>query len=97
MNSNERIKKIKETRIKNGGYIVTNEQKIKISDSLKNLKYHSAVSMEICQYDLNNNKIREYPSIRNAELINKLSRGYLSFKLKNNNICKYKNYIWKLK
>ena len=92
----ERSEKIKLSRLKNGGYIVSDEQKKQISDTLKSKQLQSATSKKIEKYDLNGNFICEYPSFRKAEKDNMLYNGSLS---QNINVLKkeeYKGYIWKI-
>ena len=92
----ERSEKIKLSRLKNGGYIVSDEQKKQISDTLKSKQLQSATSKKIEKYGLNGNFICEYPSFRKAEKDNMLYKGSLS---QNINVLKkeeYKGYIWKI-
>jgi group I intron endonuclease len=92
----ERSEKIKLSRLKNGGYIVSDEQKKKISDTLKSKQLQSAISKKIEKYDLNGNFICEYPSLQKAEKDNMLYRGSLHQNIQSLKKQEYKNYIWKI-
>ena len=94
--SKERNEKVKESRIKNGGYIVSEEQKKKISETLKAKKFHSPISKKIGKYDLDGNLIQIYPSILNAEKQNNLSQGSLKYNIRKCQKTHYKNNIWKI-
>lgn len=94
--SKDRNDKIKISRMNNGGYVVTEEQKKKISETLKSKNLQPPSSIKIQKYDLNGNFICEYPSFKKAEKDNMLYRGSLSQKI---NVLKkeeYKGYIWKI-
>lgn len=95
--SKERSKKIKDSRLSNGGYIVTDEQKKKISNTLKSKNLQPPISIKIQKYDLVGNFICEYPSFQKAEKENMLYRGSLSKHINILNQNEYKGYIWKLK
>ena len=92
----EYIDKTKNTRKKNGGYVVTDEMKKAISETLKNKNIQTAISIKIEKYDLNNNLLEIYPSIIKAEINNELPKGSLNYNIvkKNKNI--YKGFIWKI-
>jgi group I intron endonuclease len=94
--SKDRNDKIKASRLNNGGYIITEEQKQKISDTLKSKQLQSAISKKIEKYDLNGNFICEYPSLQKAEKDNMLYRGSLHQNIQSLKKQKYKNYIWKI-
>lgn len=97
MVSKKRIEKIKKTRLENGGYIVTEEMKKRISETLKSKEnYHGGHFNEIQKFDLDGNLLETYPSMISAEKLNSIPKGYLSKCLKQNK-NKIKNYIWKLK
>lgn len=93
----ERNNKTIETRLKNGGFVVTDEMKKKISETLKSKNLQSAVSIEIEQYDLDGNLVNSYPSIRKAEIANGFTERALSYNISKKNKTEYKNYIWKIK
>jgi len=92
----KRKEKTKQTRIKNGGYVVTEDMKKKISETLKKNKNASKL-VEKCSLD--GELIKTYNSMYEAELENNLSKKSLSamFKRNENNIGVFKGYIWKLK
>jgi group I intron endonuclease len=92
----KRSEKIKLSRLKNGGYIVSDEQKKKISDTLKSKQLQSAISKKIEKYDLSGNFICEYPSLQKAEKDNMLYRGSLHQNIQSLKKQEYKNYIWKI-
>ena len=94
--SKDRSDKIKASRLNNGGYIITEEQKQKISDTLKSKQLQSAISKKIEKYDLHGNFICEYPSLQKAEKDNMLYRGSLYQNIQSLKKQKYKNYIWKI-
>ncbi len=60
--------KIRQSRIKNGTVNLTQETKIKISNSLKGRKitWDRGVNLKVEQYDLEGNFIREWISIAEA-------------------------------
>lgn len=94
--SKSRNDKIKETRIRNGGYTVTEEQKRKISETLKSKKLQTVISIKIQKYDLSGKFICEYPSLQKAEIDNGFWRGSLHQNLKILKKEIYKNFIWKI-
>lgn len=94
--SKDRTDKIRETRIRNGGYIVTDDQKRKISETLKSRKLQSAISIKIQKYDLDGKFICEYPSFQKAEIDSGFWRGSLHQNLKILKKEIYKNFIWKI-
>lgn len=91
-----RTEKIKETRLKNGGYLVTNEMKQKISETLKNKNLQSVVSISIEKYTLDGELIEKYPSMVKAEIANGFGRGNLYYNLVKNKKEIYKNFKWKI-
>lgn len=94
---NARVMKSKNTRINNGGYVVTEEMKNQISETLKNKEdYHGGHCIEVEKYDLEHNLLETYPSFRVAEKMNSITSGYLSNRIKQN-INLIKGFIWKLK
>lgn len=95
--SKERNEKIKNTRIKNGGYIVSDEQKRKISETLKSKNLQSAISISIQKCDLDGNLICEYPSFIKAEEDNGFWKGALSHNINTLNKSVYKGFRWKRK
>jgi group I intron endonuclease len=94
--SKDRSDKIKASRLNNGGYIITEEQKQKARDTLKLKNLPSPNNIKIQKYDLNGNFICEYPSFQKAEKDNMLWRGSLSKHINNLQKSEYKNYIWKI-
>jgi hypothetical protein len=92
--SEERKEKTKKTRIKNGVYVVSEEMKRKISETLKNKNLQSAVSIIIEKYSLDGELISTYPSIIKAELDNDIGRGCLYYNLVKNKKEVYKNFKW---
>lgn len=92
-----RNEKIKKTRLKNGGYVVSESMKQKISESLKKQNIQTAISVSIEKYDLDGNLIETYPSLNKAEKDNGLKRGRLSDNIIKKGKTEYKNFIWKLK
>ena len=92
----ERLKKVKETRMKNGGYVISEDQKKKISESLKLKKLQSAISKKICKFDLDFNLIETYPSMTNAEIDNGLKFGSLRYNISKMKKTIYKGFIWKI-
>ena len=93
----KRSEKSKVTRLKNGGYVITDEMKVQISETLKSKNLQSAVSVEIEKYDLDNNLLEIYPSMMKAEIANNFGRGNLYYNLVKNGKQIYKGFIWKLK
>jgi group I intron endonuclease len=96
LKSTERIEKIKETRIKNGGYIITDDMKIKISETLKSKNLQSAISIIIEKYSLEGELIDTYPSILKAERDNNIGRCGIYNNIIKNNKTEYKGFIWKI-
>jgi len=94
--SKKRSDLIKSSRMKNGGYIVSNEQKKKISDGLKSKNLQSAISIIIQKFDLNGIFLCEYPSFNKAERENNLCRGSLSYNVKKLNKKIYHGHVWKI-
>ena len=94
--SKSRRDKIKKTRLENGGYIVTDEMKRRISETLKSKNLQSAISKGVSQYSLDGDLLMEYPSLTKAENDNNITNGYLSKRL-NRGFSVVKGYIWKLK
>jgi len=94
--SEERLKKVKETRMKNGGYVISEDQKKKISESLKLKKLQSAISKKICKFDLDFNLIETYPSMTKAEIDNGLKFGSLRYNISKMKKTIYKGFIWKI-
>lgn len=94
LRSKERMDKIKNTRLLNGGYIVTETMKSKISNTLKGRSVNG-VNLRVQKYSLNNVLVETYFSLFEAERKNKLYKGCLSrnFKKGKNTI---KGYIWKI-
>ena len=97
LKTTERVEKIKETRIKNGGFIVTEEMKLKISETLKKQNLQSAISITIAKYSLDGELIEIYPSMIKAEINNEISRGCLYYNIVKNKKEIYKGFIWKIK
>jgi group I intron endonuclease len=97
LKSKERNEKIKQTRLKNGGYIVTYETKKLISETLKKQNLQSAISVEIEKYSLDGGFIESYPSMLKAENDNNIGRGCLYYNLVKNKKEEYKGFIWKFK
>lgn len=92
----KRNNKIKKTRIKNGGYVVSDEMKKQISKTLKEQNLQSAVSIEIEKYDLENNLLEIYPSMLKAEVANNFGKGSLYYNLIKKNKKEYKGFNWKI-
>lgn len=93
--SEKRNIKIKETRIKNGGYVVTDKMKSQISETLKNKNLQTAISVSVSKYNLNGELINTYPSLSKAEADNNISQGYLG-KCLNKGKNLIKGNIWKI-
>lgn len=94
--STNRNNKIKKTRLKNGGYIVTDEMKSKISEKLKSKKLQSAISVKISKFNLKGVFIETYPSILKAEKENGLGVSSLHYNIVKKNKKIYKGFIWKI-
>lgn len=92
-----RNQKIKKTRLKNGGYVVSDSTKQKISETLKKQNIQTAISITIEKYDLDGNLLNTYSSLNKAEKDNGLKRGRLSDNIIKKEKKEYKNFIWKLK
>jgi group I intron endonuclease len=92
-----RIEKVKNSRLNNGGYIITDNMKKQISDTLKSKNLQSAISIEIEQYDLEGNLISTYPSIAKAENENGFYYKELHYHLVKMKKSEYKNYKWIIK
>ncbi len=91
-----RLEKIKKTRLENGGYIVSDEMKQKISETLKSKNLQSAISIAIEKYSLDNELIEVYDSLAKAEESNGLKRGRLGYNIIKNKKQIYKGFIWKI-
>lgn len=91
--SKDRLDKIKKSRLSNGGYVVTEEMKKRISETLKSKNLQSATSVKVDKYDLEGNKLKTYDSIRKAELDNGITLGYLGRRLRNG-INEVKGFNW---
>lgn len=94
--SKVRNNKIYETRIKNGGYFISDDQKKKISETLKSKNLQSAISVVIHKYDLDGNLMDVYPSMMKAEIANGYGRGLLYYNLVKQKKTIYKGLIWKI-
>lgn len=94
--SDERKEKIKETRIKNGGYVVTEEMKLRISETLKSKNLQSAVSIKIGKYTIDGVLLEIYPSMLKAEKENNFGVGTLYYNIVKKKKEIYKNFKWKI-
>lgn len=92
----EMYERIKKTRIENGGYVVTDEMKNKISKTLKSKNLQSAISITIEKYTLSGELLEIYPSMIKAEVDNNIGRGGLYYNLVKQNKTEYKGFIWKI-
>jgi group I intron endonuclease len=94
--SEERKEKTKKTRIANGGYIVTDEMKKKISETLKSKNLQSAISKKIGKYDMDGNLLEIYPSVSKAEIENGYKLKTLSYHIVSKGKETYGGFKWKL-
>lgn len=92
----EKYDKIKKTRIENGGYIITEDHKLKISESLKKQNLQSAISITIEKYSLSGELLDTYPSMIKAEIDNNIGRGGLYYNIIKQNKKEYKGFLWKI-
>lgn len=76
--------------------ILTEEMKRKISETLKNKKLQSAISISVEKYNLDNELVSVYPSISKAEVDNNIGQGCLNYNLVKNKKEIYKNFKWKI-
>lgn len=93
---NSRYDKIRDIRINNNSYYINDEVKSRISNTLKNKKLQSAISIKIEKYDLNGNLLEIYPSILKAEICNNYTERKLSYHLVKKNKNEYGGFIWKI-
>lgn len=95
--SKERNDKIKKTRVENGGYIVTDEQKKQISETLKKTyeQIKSPVAIKIEKYSMDGELLETYSSMTEAEEKNNFYTGAVSLIFRRSKNNKYKNFIWK--
>lgn len=94
--NSEMYEQIKNTRIENGGYVVTDEMKKKISETLKSKKLQSAISIKIEKYSIDGDLICTYDSMLKAEIDNNLGRSSLYYNIVKNKKEIHKGYIWKI-
>ena len=93
----KRLDKIKETRIKNGGYIVSEDMKKRISETLKSKNLQSAVGLIVEKYDLDGNLLETYPSILKAEKLNGFKIKTLSYHIVKRKKEFYNGFKWIIK
>lgn len=93
----ETYEKIKKARLENGGYVITDEMKKKISETLKKQNLQTAYSVTIEKHTLTGELIETYPSLSKAEEDNGLSRGRLGDNIVKRKKQIYKGFIWKIK
>jgi group I intron endonuclease len=67
IHSEERNNKIRNTRIKNGGYVILEETRKKISETLKSKHLITKNCRQIAQYDLYGNLIKAYSSMARVD------------------------------
>lgn len=92
----ELYQKIKQTRIDNNSYIISEEVKQKISETLKSKNLQSAISITIEKYSLDGELLCIYPSMLKAEIDNNIGRSGLYYNIVKKNKKEYKGYIWKI-
>ena len=92
--SKDRLKKVMETKKKNGTNKLSDKTKDKISETLKAKHYHSATSKRVQIYDLEGNFVNEFPSVLCAEKELGFPRKTISYHVIQMKRSEFKGYKW---